>query len=51
MQDTEAGRTWEEMRSDKWEKANKKRRNGESTNTDGWHETEFLTNFCMFDCE
>ena len=17
----------------------------------GWHETEFLTNFCMFDCE
>ena len=34
-QDTEEGGTWEGNRSGGWEKANRKRRNGESTDMDG----------------
>ena len=41
------GRTWEGKRSGGWEKANKKSRKY----LYGRNETEFLTNFCMLDCE
>ena len=44
------GGTCEGKRSGGWEKANIKRRNGESTYIDGMR-SDFLTNFCMIECE
>ena len=46
-QDMEEGGTWEGKRSAGWEKANKKRRNGESIYLHGRYVTDFLTNSCM----
>ena len=40
------GRTWKGKRSGEWEKEIKM-----DKCLHGWHVTEFLTNFCMFDCE
>ena len=43
-QDMEEGGTCEGKRSGGWEKANKKRRNGESIYLHGWYVTKFLSN-------
>ena len=47
MQDTEGGGTWEGKRSRGWEKANKKRRNGESTYMDGMRPSLLLIFECL----
>ena len=46
-QDTEEGGTWEGKRSGGWEKANKKRRNGESTYIDGMRPNFLLIFACL----
>ena len=46
-QDTEEGGTWEGKRSGGWEKANKKRRIGESTYMDGMRPSFLLIFACL----